>query len=184
LDKLEDYSGQFKPDLKPTDFTYEALEKMIRVYAQLYKALDGFWYLNIMDQHGNEHAMQCDVMVWERLCKYEMEKITKAFNIEGNNVTALMKAFQLSPWSWNIKSEFEVINENHIIWKVNHCPTVAAMERENNGRENAQCNYVEIRLNNAYAAYFDPKIKVACIKTPPRESKDDYFCKWEFKLEE
>jgi hypothetical protein len=184
LTKMDDYSGAFNPHLKPSDLSYEALDKLVRVYAQLYKALDGFWYLNVMDKHGNDEALQCDIQVWERLCKYEMDKITKAFNITGNNVMAMMKGFQLSPWSWNIKSEYELVNENHVIWKVTDCPTVRAMERENNGREQAQCNIVETRLNDAYAAYFNPKMKVACIKTPPRESKDDYFCKWEFKIEE
>lgn len=184
MSKLDDYSGEFKPDLKPSDLSYEALEKLIRVYAKLYKALDGFWYLNVMDKHGNDEALQCDLLVWERLCKYEMDKITQAFNISGKPVVSMMKAFQLSPWSWNLKSDFEMVNENHIIWRVLHCPTVAAMEKENKGREQAQCNYIEVRLNDAYAHYFDPRIKVTCLKTPPRQSKDDYFCRWEFKLQE
>jgi hypothetical protein len=182
LHKLDDYSGDFNPDLKPSDFSHAALEKLIRTYAQLYKALDGFWYLKVMDRSGNDEALTCDIAVWEKLGLYEMEKISRAFNITGKDVKSVMKAFQLTPWAWNIRSEFEVLSDNHVIWKVNHCPTVNALEREGTGRENDICNNVEVRLNQLYASFFNPDIKVTCLKTPPRTGKDDYYCRWEFKL--
>lgn len=182
MPQLEDYSGEFKPTLRPRDFSHEALEKLITTYAQLYKALDGFWYLTVMNRSGNDEALTCDIAVWEKLCLYEMEKITRAFNITGKDVQSLMKAFQLSPWSWNIKYEFEIMGDNHIIWKVNHCPTVNALEREGKGRENDICNNVEVRLNQLYASFFSPDIIVTCLKTPPRKDKDDCYCRWEFKM--
>jgi hypothetical protein len=180
--KLEDYSGDFNPDLKPSDFSYEALEKLIRTYSKLYKALDGFWYLALMEKRGNDEALACDILVWEKLCLYEMKQITRAFNITGKDVKSLMKAVQISPWAWNIKSSFEVINDNHIIWNVLHCPTVSALEREGRGRENDICKNVEPRLNRLYASFFNPDMQVNCLKTPPRESADDCYCRWEFKL--
>ena len=182
MKKLDDYSGDFKPDLKPSDFSSEALEKLIKIYAQLYKALDGFWYLALMERSGNDEALTCDILVWEKLCLYEMSKITKGLNIVGNDVKSMMKAFQLSPWAWNIKSNFEIINDNHVIWTVLHCPTVNALEREGRGRENDICNNVEPRLNRLYASFFNKDIQVNCLKTPPRESDKDYYCRWEFKL--
>ncbi len=182
MKKLDDYSGDFNADLNPGDFSHEALEKLIRTYAQLYKALDGFWYLAVMDRSGNDEALACDIAVWERLCASELGRITKAFNITGRDVESLMKAFQLTPWAWNIKSEFEMVSKNHCIWKVLHCPTVNALEREGKGRENDICNNVEVRINQAYATYFNPDIKVTRLTTPPRKSKDDYYCSWEFKL--
>ena len=160
----------------------DMLEKLIKVYAQLYKALDGFWYLAVMDRRGNEEALDYDIKVWEKLCLYEMGKITSQFNIRGHDVKSMMKAFQLSPWAWNIKSEFQIINDNHVIWLVTHCPTVNALEREGRGRENDICNNVEVRLNKLYASFFNPDIEVNCLKTPPRASKDDIYCRWEFKL--
>ncbi len=182
MKKLDDYSGDFNPDLKPSDFSYEALEKLIKIYAQLYKALDGFWYLALMEKRGNDEALACDILVWEKLCLYEMKKISEGFNIKGTDVKSAMKAFQLSPWAWNIRSEFKVIDDNHVIWKVLHCPTVKALEREGRGRENDICNNVEIRLNRLYASYFNPDIQVTCLKTPPRENENDFYCSWEFKL--
>ncbi len=180
--KLDDYSGDFIPNLKPSDLSAEAVDKLVKVYAQLYKAMDGFWYMGVMDLHGNDEALKIDIAVWEKLCIYEMDKITRAFNIKGNDMKAMMKAFQLSPWAWNIKSDFEMINDNHVIWKVKHCPTVAALEREGRGRENDICNNVEVRLNELYARYFNPNAEVRRLKTPPRKDKDDIYCIWEFKI--
>lgn len=183
MKKLDDYSGGLIHNLKPADFTHEALEKLINTYARLYKALDGFWYLAVMDKHGNEEAMNHDIQVWEKLAAYEINKISRAFNITGNNVESLMKAFQLTPWAWNIKSEYEMISPNHCIWKVRHCPTVDALEREGKGREDEQCNNIEVRINEAYARAVNPDMKVTRLTTPPRKNKTDYYCTWEFKLE-
>jgi hypothetical protein len=41
---------------------------------------------------------------------------------------------------------------------------------------------VEVRLNRLYASYFNPDIQVNCLKTPPRDNAEDYYCAWEFKL--
>ena len=74
MSKLEDYSGEFNPNLKPSDFSYDALEKLIKTYGQLYKALDGFWYLTLMDRSGNDEALTCDIAVWEKLCRYRWKR--------------------------------------------------------------------------------------------------------------
>jgi hypothetical protein len=182
LEKLDDYSGSFNQDLKPTDFSHAALEKLIKTYASLYKALDGFWYLAVMERSGDKEALDLDIAVWEKLAGYEIKKITKAFNITGRDVESLMKAFQLTPWAWNLKSEFELIDKNCCIWKVRHCPTVDALEREGRGREDEQCNNIEVRINEAYAKGFNPDIKVTRLTTPPRKNKSDYYCTWEFKI--
>lgn len=182
MNKLDDYSGEFKPDIQPGDFSHNALEKMVRVYSKLYKAMDAYWYFAVMERSGNDEALACDIRAWEKLCLYEMEKVTQAFNITGKDVKALMKAFQILPWSWNVKWEFELINDNHAIWQVNDCPTVRAMELEDKGRENYLCNNIDMRLNKLYASYFNPDIKVIQLKAPPRQNKDDFFCRWEFKL--
>ncbi len=182
MKKLRDYSGNFKPDLRPSDFSYETLEKLIKVYAQIYKALDGYWYLTLMEKYGNVEALDCDLTVWGKLSLYEMEKVTDVLNIKGKDVKSFMKAWQVIPWAWNIKQSFEFLNDNHVIWTVNYCPTVNALEREGRGREDYHCNNVEMRLNRIYASFFNPDIKVNCLQTPPRKHKDGCYCRWEFKL--
>ena len=184
LEKLSDYSGEFLPDLKLQDFSHDALVELLRLYSQLYIAMDGFWYLAVMERSGNEEALACDLQAWARVCKYEMAKVTKQLNIQGNDVIALMKAMQVTPWFHKIKCEVSIKNSNSATMTVTHCPTLEALEKEGNGRESEICGMVEPKVMKGYASFFNPRIEPRPIKLPPRENKDEICCQWEFKLEE
>lgn len=184
MKQSDDYSGDFNPELSLNDFSHEALKKMVMTYVRLYKAMDAFWYMSVMDRSGNDEAVACDIHAWEKLAAYEMDKVIKAFNITGQDVESFFKAFQLTPWLWILKYDIEMVSNNHGIFKVKHCPTVDAIEREGSGRETDICNKVEIRCFTAYANSFNPAIKVRPLKTPPHKSKEGYYCMWEFKIVE
>ena len=127
--------------------------------------------------------MACDISTWERVSKYEMAKITKQLNIKGSDVVALMKAVQITPWLQQTQFEIEVKNHNNAILTVAYCPTLDALEREGEGRENEICNIVDRRLFKDYASFFNTSIEVKSLKLPPRKSKDEICCQWEFNLE-
>ena len=91
MEKLFDYSREPIPDLKFTDFSYETLIELLKLYSQFYMALDGFWYLTIKDRLSNEEALTCDIKVWEKMWKYELSRITKLLNIQGNDIAAFAK---------------------------------------------------------------------------------------------
>ncbi len=182
MKKLSDYSGRFLPDLKPSDFSPDTLAQLLTLYSQLYIALDGFWYLVVKERAGDEEALACDLQAWERICKYEMAKIKRQLKIRGNDVVALMKALQVCPWFQPMKCKMEIRNKNYGMFTVTYCPTLAALEEEGEGREGEICNLVEPRILGAYAASFNPDIEVKCLKSPPRKSRDDICCQWEFRL--
>jgi hypothetical protein len=46
----------------------------------------------------------------------------------------------------------------------------------------AMCD-LDFRAFDKIARFFNPKMKVTALKLPPRKSKDDVACQWEFKLE-
>lgn len=179
--KLHDYSGKFKADLEPADFTRELLIDIVKLYSRLYMGLDGIWYLSIKEKASNDDAVACDILTWKRASKYEMSRITKRFNIQGNDVIALMKALQLTPWYWTVKARIEIESPDRAVLTVSHCPTVDALEKEGEGRENQICQMVEPEIYNAYCSYFSPDMKAILLKAPPRKSKDDIYCQWEFK---
>ncbi|MFC1894128.1 DUF6125 family protein [Chloroflexota bacterium] len=177
---MTDYSGEFLPNLKLNDFSHDTLADLLALYSKLYIALDGFWYLTIKERLGNEEALACDMRTWEIMSKYEMAKITKQLNIQGNDVIALMKAMQIAPWFRHIEHETEVRNPDDAIITVSHCATLDALEREGEGREDQICNMVDPILFKCYASFFNPDIEVKCLKSPPRKSKDEICCRWEF----
>ncbi|GAI02666.1 unnamed protein product, partial [marine sediment metagenome] len=87
--------------------------------------MDGFWYLAIKERINNEEAMACDMWVWERQARYEFKQIAKLMNVQGNDVVALMKLFQLSPFFiYNLKYTIDMKNRNHGILTVTHCRTL------------------------------------------------------------
>jgi len=183
MEQLNDYRGSLIPGLKIENFSPEVLARMVRTYCRMYQAMDGFWYLTIMDKINNETAFDMDVGTWEKVCPYEMKRITETLNIQGNDVSTLMKAMQLIPWFISSEYGIEMINDNHAILTVTRCTTLLALEREAKGREKEICTVFEPMVFQLYADFFNPKIKVTHLIVPPRENPADVCCQWEFKLE-
>jgi len=180
---LDDYSKEFQSNLKLEDFSYDVIVKLLRLYAQLYIGIDGFWYLAVMERNGNDEALACDFLAWERGNKYEMRKITEALNIRGNDLIALMKTLQISPWFQHIKYRFDVSNdESNITLTVTYCPTLDALEKEGKGREVQICGTFEPVSFRNCASFFNPNIQVEPTTPLPRKRKDDICCQWLFSL--
>ena len=160
MKNLTDYSGEFLPNVKLNDFSSNTLVDLLTLYSKLYIALDGFWYLTVKERLGNEEALACDIRTWEIMTKNEMAKITKQLNIQGNDVTALMKALQTTPFLQQMQFEIEVKNHNNAILTVAYCPTLNALEKEGKGREDEICNLVDRKVYRYYASFFNPDIKI------------------------
>jgi len=184
LKELTDYSGEVFPEIDFHSFSKDMLIELLRMYGRLYKALDGFWYLSVMERSGNDEALANDFQVWEKLSKYEARHLTRLMKIGGNGPAELIKTLQVCPWFWNGKYRVEMKGKNCAEFIVLDCPTLTALEQEGKGRENQICNEMEPRFMNDYASYFSPNMKVTCLKSPPRKNKDGPCCHWEFKLEE
>ena len=70
---------------------------LARVYAKLYSAIHGFWYLSVKGKMSDEEALACEVWVWGKQPKYELGGLTKLLKIQGKDTIALMKALQFIP---------------------------------------------------------------------------------------
>jgi len=180
---LQDYSGEFDGNIEFEKFSKEALVKILKVYAKLYSAIDGFWYLSVKERVDDDEALACDMWVWDKAVKYELDRLVKVLNIEGDNVTSLMKALQMSPWFWVFGHNIDIKNDGHAILTITECPTLLALEKEGTGREKRICHIVEPMIFKKYADYFNPSIKVDYLKIPPRKTRDEICCRWEFKME-
>jgi hypothetical protein len=180
MKKLDNYSGAFIPDLKLSDLSPDALAGLLKLYAKLYIAMDGIWYLALKERLGDEEALACDIEVWEKNCRYEVARIKRQLKIRGNDIVVLMKVFQLCPWCLQMKFNIEIRDKNSALFTTTYCPTLDALEEEGRGREGEICRVVGPKIMKAYAFALDPDIKVRCLKLPPRKSKDDICCQWEF----
>lgn len=179
MNKLNDYSGEFIQDIEMGDFSHDTLVKLLDVYAKLYIALDGFWYLTVKDRITNDEALACDIGAWLKQTRYEAKRISEALNIRGNDVVSMMKVLQISPWFRHMKCRTEIFDGRRAVITVNYCPTLDALEKEGQGREDQICNLVDQQMFKQYAAYFNKGIEVKMLKSPPRKSKDEVCCIWE-----
>ena len=182
MEKLTDYSGKLIPELDLDDFSSDFMRDLLRLYSKIYMAVDGFWYLSVMEKFGNDEALDSDIKVWEQAARYEMKNVARQFNIQGNDAEAFMKSLQLSPWYWTVDAQVEVVDPENAVLTVTNCPTLNALEKEGEGRENQICKMVEPLIFRAYAAYFNPDVEVTCLKAPPKDNPADIACKWHFKM--
>lgn len=182
MGKLVDYSGEFLPDLKLSDFSPDTLVQLLKLYSKLYMAMDGFWYLSVKGRAGDKEALACDIKVWEDMVKYETLMIKRQLKIRGSDIASLMKVTQLCPWFQLTTSNIEIKDSRRAILTVASCPTLESLEAKSEGTEYETCNVVCRKINESIAVHFSPDIEVRCLKLPPRESRDDICCQWEFRL--
>lgn len=183
--ELQDYSGEFRPNTKYQDFSKEALARLLVQYARLGLALDGWWQNTVREKYGKDEAIKLELAVWDRGIPYEQQRVMKALNIQGNDVAACFKELQMDPQlcmdifdiTWDLK------NNNHGILTVNRCPAVEHFEKQADTKTMLAMCDLDSKAFEKIARFFNPNMKVTALKLPPRTSKDDIACQWEFKLE-
>lgn len=184
MQELSDYSGQFDPKITYKDFSKELLLKALEAYADYMRKLQGTWYLTVKQQMNDDVASSCDRLVWDKMQVNDVEMTFKLLKIEGNDVAALFKSYQMRPWAWNLKHHFELKSPRHGIYTVTRCPSLLALEREGEGREQRICGQIEPELFRIRAHHINPQIKVTPLQLPPRRSPGEIACQWEYTLEE
>lgn len=184
MTERSDYSGEFDPAFSHADLSKETLLRLREACADLMRAVDGLWYLEAKAKWGNDEAMALDIGVWEKAMMFELAAISGALNIRGDDVDAVLKYLQCNPWFALCDYEIERFNEQYAIVTERTCPTLFALEREGQGREELQCRRICPRIQAIRARFFNPSIRFTQIKAPPRRSEKDICCRWEIALEE
>jgi len=183
---LEDYSGPFNPNLKLTDFSKEALIRLLVAAGKMYLGADGMWTTVIRRRYGDDVALECSKEAWDTTGKQELRRSTAAMNIGVGDIASMFKFFQVDPgFAVMFDIDFELSNDGRYgLMTVKRCPSLEYFERH--GDEwlmNLACKELDVPLLPETARHFNPDIKTKPLKLPPRQSKDEIACQWEFKLE-
>ena len=187
MKELKDYSGEFRPDLKPQDFSKDALVRMWEAAAKLYIQMDGFWHDLIRERYGEQTALELSREVWRRATPTEASRAAEAMNIHGKDVATLFKTWQVDPGAAGIwDADWTLKNKNHGIMTVKRCAPLEYYERHHYDNEKIKwfCDVIDREGFETYAKVFNPKIKIAALFVPPRKTTDKIACQWEFTLEE
>lgn len=164
-------------------YTKETLIELLKVYSKLYISVDGFWYLSIKEEYGNEKALEYDIRVWDKMYRREYEGIATTLGIRERDVSSFLKIFLLTPWFHQVDYAVEIKSNNHAILTINRCPTLAALEKEGEGREKEICTIVDVDYFEKFAKLFDSNMEFSPIKLPPRKRKEGFCCQWRLKLQ-
>ena len=161
----------------------EELINYIEDISKNWLAIDGTWFQTIEREFGIEKAIELDVDQWKRFTVIEAKRIMKRFNIkEGGGIPALMKALNFRVYaSINIQEIVEV-SENRCVFRMNNCRVQYARNQRN--LPDFPCKSVGIVEYGDFAKTIDPRIKTRCIACPPGPHPDNYYCAWEFSIED
>ena len=185
---LEDYSGEFLPDVRLQDFTRDALVELLVAACHDYIGIDGLWLNTIRRRFGEEVAFDCSREVWETGWLHEVRRGVQAMNISGSDIAALFKYYQIDPGfgaMFDIKCELPSPDLGYVT--VNRCWVLDKLERleapEMMKKIKLACEELDLPLFQRVASYFNPGIKVRPLKLPPRQSGDEIACRWEYRNE-
>ena len=163
--------------------TKEELIDYIEDVSKNWLAIDGTWFQAVEKEFGLEKAIELDATQWKRFTVIEAKRIISRFNIpENGGIPALVKALQYRVYAnINVQETVEV-STNRCVFRMNNCRVQYARKRRN--LPDFPCKPVGIIEYEDFAKTIDPRIKTRCICCPPDQHPDNYYCAWEFTIEE
>jgi Family of unknown function (DUF6125) len=170
-------------DLKLESLSRDELIDLVKLSSRMILALDGFWYLSVKELAGNDKALDRDNWVWDKVMKFYVSELAKLLGVQGRDVADYMKVMGPRPEGLILEEGVEILNRNDAIRTVTYCPTIAALEKEGEGRDAIHCSATCSAMRGKHSKLFNPAIKVTCLKIPPRNGKDDIFCQFEYKIQ-
>ena len=163
--------------------TKEELMDYIEDLSKNWLAIDGTWFQAVEKEFGLEKAIELDATQWKRFTIIEAKRIMRRFNIpEYGGIPALVKALNYRVYAnINVQETIE-ISKNRCIFRMNNCRVQYA--RKSRNLPDFPCKPVGIIEYTDFAKTIDPRIKTKCICCPPDQHPDNYYCAWEFTIEE
>ncbi len=187
MPELNDYSGEFRLDLKLTDFSKEALIQIIRSAAKCYGAQTSHWYADARDLYGVDCANRLQDYVWSKggASETELRSVCSALKISGDDIASYFNFLQMTPINSTMMDlDFELKDANHGILTVVRCYTLTVLERTRDlDFQKNLCEVIDVKGFQTGGTWFNPRMKVKPLKLPPRQNRNDVACKWEFVVE-
>ena len=194
--EAKDYSGEFNPNLRLTDFSKEALIKLLISTSKAYLGVDGLWTTMMRGKVGDRAAFDLDKEMWfSKGLEHDIKRTVEPMNIEGHDIATLFKYWQVCPSfavaytgpppDFRPNVHFELKNRNHGIMTVERCFSLEYFERHQDGPlQKLACEEIDLPAWEWLAHRFNPNIKVRPLKMPPRKGEDAIACQWELTLED
>ena len=100
----------------------------------------------------------------------------------GGGIPALKKALQYRLYAHINVQETIDVDERTIVFRMNDCRVQSARKRK--GLPDFPCKPVGVVEYGNFASTIDPRFHTRCIACPPDDHPEEYWCAWEFTLDE
>jgi len=151
--------------------------------AKRWLAMDGLWFQAAERKYGMEAAIELDKEAWRRFSPIEAKRIMGMLGIElGGGLDALDRCLSLRCYSFINEQEITRVDDKTLILKMIKCRVQDARHRKN--MDPFPCKQVGIIEYQTFAETIDSRIKAECLACPPDEIEREFWCGWQFTLED
>jgi hypothetical protein len=161
----------------------EELLKIIDMYAKNWLAIDGTWFLAAEQRFDIDTAIALDTESWRKFSPIEAKRIMKEIGIPPNSgLDGLKKALQYRVYARLNRQSIEDVDDKRFIFRMEKCRVQDARKRK--GLPDFPCKSVGLVEYTEFAKTVDSRIKTRCIGCPPDPHPEEWWCAWEFTLDE
>lgn len=161
-------------------------EELIRIIvddAKNWLAHDGLWFQAVEADHGMEAAIKADTDAWERFTVIEARRIMARLGMEpGGGIPALVECLNHRFYARLNLQECIEVTDTRAVFRMVDCRVQSARKRK--GLDDFPCKSVGLVEYSGFARTIDPRIKTSCVACPPDDHPEEFWCAWEFYLEE
>jgi hypothetical protein len=162
--------------------SHEKLLVLIQNFAKNWLAHDGLWFQAVEKAHGIEHAIDLDTQAWSRFSPIEAKRIKEFLNLpDKGGLDALESALEYRLYAVLNKQSSER-KDGKLRFYMNDCRVQSARKRK--GLPDFPCKSVGIVEYSTFASEIDPRIQTRCLACPPDKHPEEYYCAWEFWIDE
>jgi hypothetical protein len=161
----------------------KGLRDLLKVYAKNWLAHDGCWFQGIEAKLGMTTAKAFNDAAWARFTGIEAGRILEFLGRKpGEGLDALAEALGFRLYASVNRQEILEKNEHRMVFRMSECRVQAARKRK--GLPDYPCKSAGVIEYTGFAKAIDPRIRTRCIGCPPDAHPDEWWCAWEFTIEE
>lgn len=158
-------------------------DKKLIDFAKLWLAHDGLWFQAVEKKFGLEAAIEMDKEAWSRFSPLEAKRIMERLGIkEGGGIKALIKALGERLYEKINEQEIVEADDRRAVFMMKACRVQDARHRKDLAP--FPCKEVGKIEYSQFAKTIDPRIKTKCLHCPPDPYNGEYWCLWEFSLDD
>jgi len=168
------------PMMQMEDEELDALKESVAVN---WLANDGIWFQQVEFKLGMFDAKRCNDSCWTHFSPFEAWSIKRILGLsEEPGLDGLKKALQYRLYNFVNKQSFSDETENSFVFRMNECRVQIARKRK--GLADYPCKSGGLVEYTTFAEAIDSRIKTKVIACPPDPHPENYFCAWQFYIED